>query len=137
MSNNRGPSLIELGANLMVMLPPVVGITLHINGGMLPGETLGLAWMSGLASVFTALFVLLITAPLRGRNREDAEAAFSAPAFLLATGLVAAVMTAGAVVAKSGGVTIAEASVILAAGITAAGVGYAIFAVAGRRYTAR
>lgn len=137
MNSRRGLSLIEVAANLMIMLPAIAGVVLYISGAVQPGETASRALITVLSTVFIGLFIFLTTMPLRGRNRDEAEAAFPVPAFLLAGGLVSAAMTAGTILTGPGGVTLAEASVLLAAGITAAAAGYAVTSAAGRKAAAR
>lgn len=137
MENRRGLSLTEAAAGVLIALPAIAGVMLYITGAVHPGETAGRAMITVLSTIFISLFIFLVTMPLRGRNRIEAEAAFPVPAFLLSSALVAAVMTAGTVLTGSGGVTLAEASVLLAAGITAAAAGYAVTSAAGRKAAAR
>ena len=127
--SNGGLSLIEAATGVMIAAPAAANIIMFVTGTLAPADLAGSTVMAVIATIFIGLFTFIVTKPLRGLNREKALRSFSTAWHLLSTGLVAAVMTIGSILAGSGGLTIAEAASVLAAGVTAAAIGYAVTAV--------
>ena len=130
MSNsNGGLSLVEAATGVMIAAPAAANIIMYVTGAVPPADLAGPTIMAVIATIFIGLSTFIITRPLRGANREKAVRSFSTARHLLSTGLVAVVMTTGSIVAGSGGLTITEIATVLAAGVTAAALGYAVTTV--------